>query len=353
MSLNLNIKKIGIFLSAIFAIQMLFTSCDGVIYEDEGDCDVVYRVKFRYDMNMKYADAFAHEVKSVKLYVFDTAGKLVWQTAESGEELAREGYSIVLPLNPGNYRLAAWCGLDNGESFTVPEIQVGNAHEEIHCRLNRVYEGSQACSKDDLHALFHGILDVNLPDAGYEGGEFVYTIPLVKDTNVFRITLQHLSGEHLNERDFTFHIEDTNGWMAHDNSLNDDEPIKYHAWSVYSGTAGVDTYPEASRAIENVRVVVAELTVARLVERDWNKYTKPMLVVRASADGKLIARVPIIDYALLVKGEHNVGMSNQEFLDRNDTYNMTFFLDNNLRWLGTEINIHSWRLVRDKTELDS
>lgn len=358
MRLTNKISKFASLLCALAALPAFLTSCNGTLYEEEGDCEVTYRVKFRYDWNMKYADAFAHEVKSVKLYAFDTSGNLVWQTAESGEALAREGYSIELPLPPGDYRLAAWCGLDNGESFTVPEIDEGDRHEEIHCRLNREYDDiGQACSKDDLHPLFHGMIDVNLP-VNDDGGDYVYTLPLKKDTNIFRITLQHLSGEHLNERDFTFRIEDSNGWMHHTNELRDDESLQYHAWVQYEGSAGVDngsmSAPGAgSRAIENVRVVIAELTVARLVMRDWSQYSKPMLVVRRADDGKVIASVPIIDYALLVKGAANVDMDDQEFLDRNDVYNMTFFLDSNLRWLSTVINIHSWRVVKNRTELES
>lgn len=61
------IKQFCIALTAIF----LITSCNNFVYEDEEDCTVYYRLKFRYDMNLKFADAFAHEVKSVKLYAFD------------------------------------------------------------------------------------------------------------------------------------------------------------------------------------------------------------------------------------------------------------------------------------------
>ena len=52
------------------------TACSGLIYDDPEDCPE-YRVNFRYDWNMKYADAFAHEVKAVTLYVLDTKGSIV------------------------------------------------------------------------------------------------------------------------------------------------------------------------------------------------------------------------------------------------------------------------------------
>ena len=73
------IKYWGITVLAIIVTAFLFVSCDGMIYNDEGDCSVRYRLKFRYDMNLKFADAFAHEVKSVRLYAFTPDGELVWQ----------------------------------------------------------------------------------------------------------------------------------------------------------------------------------------------------------------------------------------------------------------------------------
>lgn len=88
-------------------------SCDNIIYDDEGDCSVTYRVAFRYDRNMKWADAFPSEVKSVHLYAFDKGGTLVWQNSEKGEALAADGYTMTLDLPASDYHLVAWCGLEN------------------------------------------------------------------------------------------------------------------------------------------------------------------------------------------------------------------------------------------------
>lgn len=367
MKISAYIFRIATAVVATATLLASLTSCDNAIYDDEGDCDVIYRLRFRYDMNMKFADAFSHEVKSVRLYAFDSEDKLVWQTEESGERLAQEGYDIILPLQPGDYKLMAWCGLDNEESFTVPKIELGDTRDPLKCRLNRTQHPEDgAVSTNDLHALFHGTLEVNLPES-FDGGEYVYTMPLTKDTNVVRVVLQHLSGKDVNADDFSFKIEDNNGWLHHDNSLLDDENITYHAWSKYSGSAGVDT-PEAqlsavrcplseensgngTRAITEVKVAVAELTVSRLVQRDWTVNSKPMLTIRKIDDGELVARIPIIDYALLVKGNYNRNMSDQEYLDRQDEYNMTFFLDDNSHWLSTTIIINSWRVVLNPTEL--
>ena len=37
---------------------LAMSSCDSWLYEEEGDCSVYYRLKFRYDKNLKWLDAF-------------------------------------------------------------------------------------------------------------------------------------------------------------------------------------------------------------------------------------------------------------------------------------------------------
>lgn len=71
MDIQSYIRKTSGKLLAIIACASLLYACDGLIYDGEGDCSVNYRVKFRYDYNMKFADAFAHEVNVVTLYLLD------------------------------------------------------------------------------------------------------------------------------------------------------------------------------------------------------------------------------------------------------------------------------------------
>lgn len=363
-----NIKHLIVTALTLIVGLCLFSSCDKVIYDGEEDCSVTYRLKFRYDKNLKFADAFSHEVKSVRLYAFDTDEKLVWQASEQGQALASENYSINLNLAPGNYRLVAWCGLDNEESFTLHDVSPKCHIEDLHCRLNCKSEnvtddlaGEEyiSSSDKDLHPLFHGMLDVTLP-VNDDGGEYTYVMSLTKDTNVFRVVLQHLSGEDINADDFTFCIEDNNGWLAHDNSILKDTPVTYRAWDTYSGEAGVGlpangvlrNTETGGRAVTTVKVAVAELTVGRLFVRDWTTYERPMLIVRtADEEKKLVASIPIIDYALMVKGHSHKQMDDQEYLDRADEYNMTFFLDNANNWVSTVIQILSWRVVVNNSDI--
>jgi len=332
-------------------------SCDNAIYDYEGDCSVTYRVEFRYVKNMKWADAFAREVKSVHLYAFDTEGLLVWQRAERGDALAEKGYAMKLDLPAGDYRLVAWCGLENdgerAESFSVPEAHVGRTRiEELQCRLNRTSGAGGACCKEKLYPLFHGMLDVSLPESD-DKEDFVYPMELTKNTNHVRVILQHLSGEDVDVDDFTFRIEEANGLMNYDNALLPDENIVYRAYRTDSGTAGlgIDDYPEkraaalrpaaAGEGITSVSVAVADLSIGRLVaDRD------AMLIIETAAGGS-VARIPLTDYALMLGSDAAEG---QDFLDRQDEYALTFFLDSRDKWIETSIIINSWKLVLDKVD---
>lgn len=340
-------KQFGInFLMAV-VMTLAFTACDSVIYDDEGDCSVTYRLKFRYDMNMKFADAFPHEVTSVAVYAFDESGTLVWQKSEKGEALAADGYAMTMDLQPGKYQIVAWCGTDNdaaeGESFAVNDMTVGTSTiDSLRCRLNRQHDGDgHAYTGSDLYALFHGTVSVDLPKDD-NGGEYTYTLPLTKDTNHLRVILQHLSGEPVDPADFTFTLDDENGYLNYDNSLLDDEQITYRAWNTESGTAGSD---DDSSAQTTVNVAIADLTVSRLMA------DRKMYLTIANKEGETVVHIPFIDYALLVKGYYNRSMGEQEYLDRQDEYSMTFFLDEQNQWVSSAIYINSWRVVVSNPEL--
>lgn len=222
--MRLYVRKYGQLLG-FFVCMLVLHACDSVIYDDEGDCSVNYRVKFRYDYNMKFADAFAHEVNMVTLYLLDSDGRVVWQRTERGEALASEDYAMTVDVAPGEYDLLAWCGTDDKGSFTIPEAAVGAG---LTCTLNREHAADgTAFVEKDLDRLFHGWLPEQT--FGDTEGTYTYTVPLVKNTNNVRVVLQHLSGEAVDKDKFVFSIHDNNGSMDWDNSLLPDEQITYYA----------------------------------------------------------------------------------------------------------------------------
>ena len=354
------LKSFKNFLAIFFPlllIVMTLSSCDnGFIYEKMADCTVTYNVNFRYDRNLKWANAFANEVKSVRLYTFDEDGIFVKKYERSGEELQKDDFRIQLDLNPGNYRLLAWCGVDNPEAkqnFTIPEAIEGlTTLQDVTCQLKR-YEDeiNQAYSDDRLEFMFHGRLDVDLPAPSPGGGDYLYTIPLTKDTNHVRVVLQHLSGEDVDVSQYSFRIEDANGFYAHDNSVLEDEVLTYRSYKKSQGEASI-VKGETTKATVKSKTAIADMSVARLMaDRNQN-----MHLTVTNDKGEDIARIPVIDYALLTKDYYEEAyghkMTDQEFLDREDEYVLTLFLDENYNWYSAEIYINSWRVVFHDYDVD-
>lgn len=338
----------------IIATTATLTSCDSTIYEDLEPCEVSHGLRFIWDHNMLFADAFAGNVSSVAVYGFDShSDKLAWIRTEKGDRVSMNGNTLTLTDVPaGDYNVVAWCGLTNDgkrpESFVPAEMQIGKStRQELYCRMEReIREDGSHHSSSDLYDLYHGTAyGVKIYDGNTttENRNHIYDVKLKKDTNRVRIILQQLSGNDLDVENFTFTIKESNGLLGHDNRLMEDEEVTYHPHSTLSGIAGVDTDPKdvdlGSRANTNVRVAIADLTISRLMAD--RKSTLTIL----NDEGERVVRVPLTDYALLVKDNYRRPMTDQEYLDRQDSYTLTFFLDKNGEWAAASIIINQWAVV--------
>ena len=326
-------------------ISASLSSCDdSLIFEHEGDCNPYYKVRFTYDWNLKFADAFPHEVNEVTLYLVDGGGNVVWSKHEAGEAVRAEGYMMDVDVEPGTYTMLAWAGEGHKGHFHIPESRIA---EELRSTLlrERGREGAAESSRELLD-LYHGLkYEVVFPE---EEGTHVYNLPLIKDTNHVTVVLQHLSGERVDSEKFRFEITADNGLMDWDNSLLEDETITYRPYRLEEGTAGIikeDRVQPESRATESVSAAVASFTMSRLVE---DKDVR--ISVYNVETGKRVFSIPMIDYAVLVKGKYG-NMDNQEYLDRQDDYNMTFFLDENDNWVSAYIYVNSWKILIQNSSL--
>lgn len=335
----------------IIAVASVAALCScSSLYDYEGDCEPHYKVRFRFDMNMLYADAFSTQVGEVDLYVIDSEGHVVWSGHEAGDILKSEDYLMDLPIGPGVYDFVAWCRQrhEGASDFLLSGGDAPVDFSGLRMAMEREYDGEQAYSSKDLHALFHGMVSaVELPD--YEGSHIV-DIPLTKDSNSIRIMLVHLNGEEIRSSDFDFKITDSNGTLGHDNAILDDEPVEYRAWSIREGIAQTDLPAvvggPSSRAVTEVHSLVAEMTTSRLQTSH-----RPMLTITRTSDGKKVVNIPLIDYFLMVKGEYNRRMDDDEYLDRQSDYSMTFFMNEDNTWFNAVIDILQWRVVLQNTDL--
>ncbi len=335
-------------------------SC-GLIYDYEGDCSVHYRVRFRYDMNLSHADAFAHEVRSVTLHVLDADGNVVWSGSESGEALAGKDWTMGVDVPPGRYDLLAWCGSGDGGSWKLGDSE---SRDGLGCSLNCTADGSGTAFIDSrLDALFHGYAsDV---DFTADEGTVVAEVGLTKNTKSVKLVVQQIADMPIDGNDFDIFISCDNGRMNWDNNLVPSGAVEYRAWSVENGTVSLTgtsaasaelcqeglsrtstTGSPATRASGERGIVVAELGTGRMVLGN-----SPRLHLRKTSDGAEIFSVPLIDYALLVRGASARDIPEQEFLDRQDEMELVLFLNGADRWESLQINILSWKLVIQNTSL--
>jgi len=340
-------------------IAASLTGCHAIY--DESDCVESFNtVRFEYTHNMKFADAFVPEVDHVTMLVFDSStGKLV-QRKDIPKADLRDGNKTDLAVEPGEYDILVWGG-DLRTDYELAAGETGaSAPADFHCYMKRELTDGTHNSRADLAPLFHGMVHLSLPYAAPSKPNEV-VIPVMKDTNVIRVVLQHISGEVVDHSKFDFTITDANGWLNHDNSLRDANTIiNYHPWRTVTGAVDVNTNPKSapgskassafdaaagSRAV--LGASLAEFTVNRLFASN-----NPVLTVTDRDTGTPVLSVPVKDYALLVKGFYHEQMDDQEYLDRQDEYNMTFFLDDGNRWLSSVIIINDWRIVRHEVPLE-
>lgn len=300
--------------SCLLLLLALFscTSIDDTLSE----CQLY--VRFRYDYNMEFSDAFAAQVNRVDVFVFAKDGTFIRKISEQGESLGSDSYSMPLQLPVGEYRIATWAGMS--DDFEMPELVAGKSTlEDLTVRMKR--EESLIHNKA-LKPLWYGEVKTINFTGKLEQAE---TVRLIKDTNKFRFILQKSGpGEELDMDDCLFEIRADNGYYDWNNDLLNDELISYQPYHL--------------EKVEDVGIV-AEMNTMRLLE-----HKKVYLTLTRKSDSKELMKVDLIPYLLLTKMEgHNIPA--QEYLDRQSEYAIVFFYNPELlNFLSNKIVINGWTI---------
>lgn len=318
-------------------------SCDKVIYDGPGECQIA--IRFKFDFNMKYADAFRNEVKSVSVYVFDQDGKFVTKATDSGVPLTLEGYSLVIPrLAAGIYDVIAWCGLEDGDAFSVEDPATKT---DLVCRIKtaaRTKAGEENYSDKNLGNLFWGIVEkANLKELP-AGSVNTVIIPLVKNTNSVRVLLQSINTNiHLTPDQFNFAIYDINTELGWDDNITRPIPVTYDPFETKQGSITLNDNTEL------ITAALAEFSLGRLFARNTDK---TRLVITQRSTGKTVFDIPLVDYFLMVKGHYASQMTKQEYLDRQDDYSVVIFIEHGEGLVAARVYINGWQIVLSNPDLD-
>ena len=314
-------------------------------YDDLSECPSGLRIRFRYDYNLKFADAFTNEVKSVNVWAFDENGAFVWHGEAHGEALTDPDFCMDVPLGDGVYDFVAWCGLKDNAGFSIDTYEPTSA-EELRTTLLTHTTDEGEVSDILLGNLYHGVADgVEYKKDPYRPSAIDVTIPLVKNTNDVRILLQHLDGSPFSPDDFSVTITYPNALLDHRNTIREETPaVVYRAWNVKYGQTTAPV-PDQGRATETVAALMHEHSTSRLMAGE-----EAVLSVRRHTDNQEIIRINMTDYLLMVRGHYmditGREIGEQEYLDRQDDYSMHFILDKNNNWYrAAGVFINSWAVV--------
>lgn len=293
----------------------------GCIREDFAECKNSYDLRLVFDRNMLYTDAFASQVRSVDVKVFDSStGREVYSYADSGAALAQADYRVALPIPPGTYDILCWAGMAEGDSFGYA-LPAADMLQQHNVALNTENGVSDHRLNNLYHGLTRGVSFVSGNSVGHDQAQTA-TVYLTKNTNRVCVMLHNLDGTELEESGFTFSITSGNALMNYDNTLDPAGRVTYRPWHVTPIMLETETKSEPVQS-----ALAAEISMARLVP-DGNS----RLDVYRTADGERIISVPLERNLLLYKGEYHSMMSDAEYLDRQDDYTITFILDRNNNW---------------------
>lgn len=333
-------------ITALLAAAAAMTGC-GWVKEDIPACPAQLRLKFVYDYNMKYADAFHHEVKSIDVWAFDSrSGAPVWKGEARADELPDEaGYTMETPLDAGSYDFVAWCGLSDESPMKLAGY-TPSSKEDLKVALQTAGEGEAAESSVEIPGLYHGAVSHTYTPDPQQPSLAEVTVPLTKDTNAIRVLLQNIDGTEINRDDFTVTLTGANSLLDHDNSVMAGPTVTYSPWMTSYGVIGTDSRAgDIPESITTVATLMNEFSTSRLIAG-----APSTLTVRRNSDGADVVRIPLIDYLLLIKG-HYGNMGDQEYLDRQDDYSILFFLDHGKNWyVAGGIYINSWAVVPPQNE---
>lgn len=350
------IKHIFCTLVATFAIVFSATglaSC-GMINDDLPECRQGVELRFVYDYNLEFANAFPSQVDCLILLVYDSEGRYVTTRTESSEILKDENYRMTLDLEPGKYTFVAYGGMECRQSsfhfLQTPGADVSLAQNRVELNANTLTQPKGT----ELHPLFYGRLDLDVPDRWESYTQA--TLKMMKDTNNLRVVLQQPDGEPLDESCFDFTLTDDNTLMAWNNDVIPTRPTVFWPWTTGNDAVGEipddkteNARPAQTRATE-ASVCFAEFSFPRLVTSN-----SPRLLVKQKEDGRVIIDIPLINYLLLaksasLKGEDGKPMGNQEFLDRESHWTLFFLLDRNMHWYEVAIQVKDWTVRINNVE---
>lgn len=298
----------------VAAVMMTLSSC---ISDDDTYDECGLTLRFRYAYNVKNADAFTEEVRHVDLYVFDAEGKYVKTYSENGNPFASNYTMSLRDLPSGKYTFVALGRGDKPESssgeFEFPQL---TANKSTLQDLN-MHLAAQNATSTGFASLYSGTLALNVSTSSK-----TETVDLMKLTNTYRvIIIPNNNRDEVTTDRFDVSITGNAPWLNPDGSRVEKEDITYlpHNAQMVSSNGEVSVSGEAID-----RALVYDLCSSRLFAGDNTQ----RIVVTDKTTGKVLFDHSLPWLLALYGGDERLKTwDDQEYLDRQDHYVLTFYVN--------------------------
>lgn len=322
------------------AAVVLTSSC---INDDQDDCGL--NLTFRYVYNVKSADAFGTEVKSIAVYAFDKDGKFVERYDRSADKLPT-GYTMnIRGLRAGKYTFVCLArsvqAADAKKDFAFAELTPGQSTiDDLKEKLPLDANGE---TNQDFASLYVGKTDVDV-----ENGPCSGRIDLMKCTNRVRVIIMppKPGDTSFTAENFSMRVDGASAWLNHDGSRNGDVAVTYRPFNQVVDVA--DGAVTGGEAID--RAVVADFKLSRLFDG-----SKPTLTINDLRNGNEVFKIDLA-WLFTLQGmgikfdDWAADWSDQEYLDRQDFYTLTVFVNGD--WIFEDkVVVNGWVLNLIDTDL--
>lgn len=316
------------FLIHIICVIILFSSCDWV-NDDLSDCPTGTWLRISYTYNIMDVEAVSSQVSDITILAFDENDKYLDRLDVDSITL-HQGYCMVrVPFSEETHHLLVWGGT-SGANYRFAHLKTSETTRKslllsLVCDPENQHNGR-------LNALFYSSLENIKISQDYQ----VLTAHLVKNTNYFSCTLQNETNRPLNQEDFDFILESANGIIDYTNTPSGN-PVHYHPYR-----------QESTVLSEQIPIIHARLNTLRIMKGD-----QTILSIKHRPSGTNILRIPITQYLLLSKFYDEMG--DQEYLDRQDSYRLLFFIKTvgvDIPQISPIMKIGDWEIRINDSELE-
>lgn len=312
----------------LFVLITVLSSC---ITEDRDDCSLSF--SFNYSYNVLEANAYHKQVDFIHLFLFDEEGVFIDERELKAPFEVSSKFEWDMPSD-GKYNIVAWgqknAPVDGG--FVLPDLTVGMSRiSDFNAYLNRKTE----ISNQRLGSLLIGSLNFT---SNKDNGSEHHIIDFKKVTNTIRLLLVSVDDVELEADNYEIQLIDPigNGKLDYGFNLLPDKPIVYKPYFQKNVIPKPDQVREED--VDNVNsAIVSELSTSKLV------YTHhPRLVVKDKTTGKDVINTDVMKFVELLEINDYTKWKIQEYLDRQDTYEITLYIKEGTKWVDVVLIINGW-----------